>query len=341
MHGPLTPLYSKWMNACLGGEIPPETEATCDQCAMCPSDQERNPKGEYFNKLTKCCTYFPRTPNYLIGMVLRDTHPGMEAARTQLRAWISEGRLNPRGLLTKPEWDHMYTFVEFGKREDMVCPFYIQKEGGLCGIWLFRPATCQTWFCKTVRGAVGQDFWYRANKVLNMTEVDLSLWCMDQLGLTEAKRVETKHPIRDKGLDDLEFSWGEYTGREEAFFIRCAELVEVLDWDQLYAVIGPRSRILYKNLHTAYHKLTVPSLPATLTTSQFTIAHQTPEDISLLTHSIYDPMILPRQTFDLLRYFDGRSVEAIKAQILADHDLEIPDELLQILLDFEVLKAAD
>src|SRR5262245_15774211 len=33
---PLPPLYAGWMEALLGGSLPDESEATCDDCAMCP-----------------------------------------------------------------------------------------------------------------------------------------------------------------------------------------------------------------------------------------------------------------------------------------------------------------
>lgn len=36
MSGMLPPLYAAWMEQVLPGPIPVETQATCQQCAMCP-----------------------------------------------------------------------------------------------------------------------------------------------------------------------------------------------------------------------------------------------------------------------------------------------------------------
>lgn len=63
---PLPPLYAAWFDDLLGREIPPETRATCHDCAMCESGGEyQKPGSKLFNPRSKCCTYQPQLHNFL------------------------------------------------------------------------------------------------------------------------------------------------------------------------------------------------------------------------------------------------------------------------------------
>src|ERR1044071_2985933 len=69
----LPTLYARWAAALLSAPIPRETEATCDDCAMVSSD----PETIAFRHDTKCCTFTPVLPNFLVGAVLDE--PSIEA----------------------------------------------------------------------------------------------------------------------------------------------------------------------------------------------------------------------------------------------------------------------
>jgi len=56
-------------------EVPAETKATCAWCAMCPSSasgavESVDGVSRLFRPDTKCCTYYPKLPNYLVGAIL-------------------------------------------------------------------------------------------------------------------------------------------------------------------------------------------------------------------------------------------------------------------------------
>ena len=60
----LPSLYARWMDDHLPGSVPAETEATCDDCAMCSSDGEpQQASGYCFEPSIKCCSvrFSPRT----------------------------------------------------------------------------------------------------------------------------------------------------------------------------------------------------------------------------------------------------------------------------------------
>jgi hypothetical protein len=66
----LPPLYAEWAESFLGGPIPAETDATCQDCAMCPPPGKRPATGVFFSPDVKCCSYMPTLPNFLVGRML-------------------------------------------------------------------------------------------------------------------------------------------------------------------------------------------------------------------------------------------------------------------------------
>src|SRR5207253_3996635 len=89
----------------------------------------------------------------------------------------------PRGLHPSAVWRLLYQEGGgggFGRAQALLCPYY-DNEGGLCGIWRNRQSTCATWFCKHVRGAVGQRFWNALHALLAAVEDDLAGWCLVEL----------------------------------------------------------------------------------------------------------------------------------------------------------------
>ncbi len=89
MSSTLPPLYASWMEQILTGPIPEETEATCEHCAMCVQAHTRPTISLYlFNPQTKCCTYMPRLPNFLVGRILEDPEPDLLRGRMSVEARI-------------------------------------------------------------------------------------------------------------------------------------------------------------------------------------------------------------------------------------------------------------
>ncbi len=201
----LPPLYARWASEFLGGAIPAESAATCNDCAMLSGERgtARPAAAPFFNPDTKCCTYLPVLPNFLVGRMLADDSPEFARGRATLEARLTAGMaVSPRGIGRDAAYDLLYVTRGkslFGQARSMRCPHYLDEGGGQCGIWRHRAAVCATWFCKYVRGAVGQRFWQALHRQLSAVEGELSVWCARQLG-----------------------ELGEWSGREREFFQECA-----------------------------------------------------------------------------------------------------------------------
>src|SRR5687767_8577752 len=64
---PMPRLFEKWLSQAFKSPIPRESKAHCADCPMCGAEA-----AERFNPSTKCCTYVPDLPNFLVGAILSD-----------------------------------------------------------------------------------------------------------------------------------------------------------------------------------------------------------------------------------------------------------------------------
>src|SRR5262245_32551632 len=261
----LPPLYAAWMDALLGGPIPEETEATCEDCAMLPGEGSPSRGAEFFHPRAKCCTYLPEVPNFLVGQILSDPEGGRGRATVEARLAsgvavtpLGLGRARASALLYQEGRERV-----FGRALSLRCPHYLEEEGGRCGIWRHRNGVCATWFCKHVRGAVGLGFWRSLEWLLSLVEQSLARFCVLDLDLgLEAltqllpprARALREEPISAEELDgaaDPERyprAWGRWLGEERELYRECARLVAPLSWGEVARIAGPEvgiaSRIL-------------------------------------------------------------------------------------------------
>src|SRR2546423_8454859 len=105
----LPPLYAAWMEQWLAGPIRHETNATCDDCAMLSGGAETNSAEMFFNPETKCCTYVPMLPNYLVGRILADDAPAFAEGRATVEARVHDVvGVTPLGLDAPPGFTVFY-----------------------------------------------------------------------------------------------------------------------------------------------------------------------------------------------------------------------------------------
>jgi hypothetical protein len=155
-------LYAKWITELLGGTLPRESRAMCDDCAMRPrAGRQAGPQSTFFDPIVKCCTYVSTLYNFLVGSILANIDTAAQSGRATVQKRIGEAvGVTPLGLAPPPVHSLLYrsSADAFGRRRALRCPHYIE-ECGRCGIWRNRNAICSTWFCKHVRGEVGYAFW--------------------------------------------------------------------------------------------------------------------------------------------------------------------------------------
>lgn len=253
-------LYDRWLAQALGARAPGESRATC---AACPLVADPVVGGEEvrYDASTKCCTYLPELPNFLVGLALADAGPGGEEGRRTIRQRIAlRSGVTPLGLAMPPLFQLVYNRAAeappgaFGRSPSLRCPHY-QIDTGTCSIWRHRNGVCSTWFCRHDRGHIGLRFWMTLKELLRRIEQDLAVWCVLELGLpaaalagvlehsaegSEARLAsELVHGPAGKPTARMWSTWLEH---EEDFYRNCGQLVGSLDWDEVSQLCGPDVR---------------------------------------------------------------------------------------------------
>jgi hypothetical protein len=360
MSSTLPPLYAAWMDQILTGPIPEETEATCEHCAMCTKGDARlTGATHYFNPQTKCCTYMPRLPNFLVGRILHDPDPDFLSGRMSVEARIHRKvAVTPLGLIRDPVHVLLYRQgkeATFGQSRALRCPHYLE-ESGHCGVWRHRESTCATWFCKYVRGAVGLRFWQAVLQLLRAVEESLAQWCVDELDVgTEALQLLFPSPRQrdanpsldahqvDGTVDPKRYQaiWGKWADREQEFFTKSAALVNPLVWNDVRAICGPEIQILVRLTQEAYRRLVADDIPPLVQVLPFRTIHMGPDSSEVYSYSKFDPLQLPKTLTDVLHSFDGRPTDEVLQAIATEQGITIGKGVIRKLVDFELLGVGD
>lgn len=341
----LSSRYTDWMGQLLTGPIPPETKATCDNCAMLPQPSAPA-KGIFFHPVTRCCTFEPTLVNYRAGLILSDDDPDLAAGRRTV-----EDRLAARVAVTPWGMDVSARFLllyknalgSFGQAPALGCPHQID---GNCGIWRHRPATCATWFCKHSRGATGFDFWADLGELLREVDKQLGLWCALEMGADPAplaRLLEQPKPLDASDLggafpkDVYRTLWGRWAGKEAEFYRGCAELARPLDWEQVVQICGPRVTALSRLVHERHEKLTSQAPPDHPRAGIFQIQGLEAGRYTATTYSPYDPFRISPDLLAVLPHFDGRPSDEALEEIRVQRGIRLDPALMRRMADFRIL----
>lgn len=358
----LPPLYAGWIADLLDGPLPHEGEATCEDCAMWPSAGVPVSAGIAFNRETKCCTYIPALPNFLVGRIVEDNDPALAPGRASVEARI-DARLGvtPLGIDRPPVHALLYQTgmsSAFGRSRALRCPHYREEAGGACGIWRHRNGVCSTWFCKYSRGATGQRFWLGLEQLLAIVERELTRWCLLRLDLdpTLLTRLFPRGTDRNSGsgstldgaaidgrIDDAAYRalWGAWMGRERELYRECAHLVNALRWPDVLRAGGASVEALARVVAHAHHHVASTTIPERLTVGQLQTIPAGRDRVLVTTYNPFDPLELPRLLVEVLSYFDGRPTREVLTRIRAEQNINVQPSLVRRLVDFGVLVAAD
>jgi hypothetical protein len=326
---------------------PPEEKATCGSCAMCPppgtpADSARS----YFRPDTKCCTYHPRLPNYLVGALLGDERADVAEGGRRVRQVIA------RGIGVTPCWVapprktrviyHAARRDSFGRSLVLRCPYY-EADGGLCTIWRWRETDCSTFFCKYSAGADGQTFWRSLNGYLHEVQARLARAAIaavaPELEEPEVERGEiTLEDLEDRRPEGYATFWGAWQGREEALYRACHEHVAGLDRAALDIIAGDEGRERLGRVVESHRQVTAPRLPERLVLDPDLATRNTPAGLLVSTYCDYDPLVLSEPLHEVLQRFSpGDTVAETRARLLEEDGTDIPDDLLVTLHQMRVL----
>lgn len=348
----LPPLYARWMDAHLGGHIPEETRATCSNCAMAPPRDEPMAAGQ-FDPTTKCCTYVPRLPNFLVGAVLADEDPDSAPGRATLEGRVIAGvGVTPLGLARPPAWDLVYRHgvvrsdTAFGRTRSLRCPHFLPD--GRCGIWKHREGVCATWYCRNDRGAVGFTFWEALGGFLGTLERALaydSVLAMGFDGPALHHLVDGPQPADGPALDGRQTMaarrqvWGGWVERERELYLATAARVERMTWGEVRRIAGPQAEAHGQVVRQAWEALVWASTPARLRLTRLGSVEIGRETTAIVTHRTYDPIEVPSSLLPHLARFDGRPAELVRAEIERE-GATVDAAVVQRLVDWGVLVEA-
>lgn len=227
--------------------IPEESLATCHACVMVQPGvlPEQTPQGA-FRPDIKCCSFHPNLPNFLVGAVLADDRPDMDEGRERVRARIaSKIGVGPVWLAAPRKYTLLFLAsrkTSFGRSLILRCP-YFSSDAANCSIWRHRDSVCTTFFCKHGAGNDGETMWRAIESVLRLAERHLAEYSARVLGATIPAIPTELDALTVEELEDradpekhLEL-WGEWAGREEAYYRASRDIVAQLQRDDFERVL--------------------------------------------------------------------------------------------------------
>jgi hypothetical protein len=279
----------------------------------------------------------PNLWNFLVGGALLDQSSDAANGRASVDRRIAAGiAVTPLGLGRSAAYQVGFDAEPsgFGLDAALLCPHYVAERGGLCGIWQHRESTCTTYFCKHVRGAVGEAFWVALKHLLQGAEASLALWCARQLGLAGEMDMGERDDASARAL------WGAWYGRERQLYEECARLVAALAWADVTKIGGARIGFEVEKTRRAYEALLKNETPQRPTAALVQITPRSTGRARLSTYSAGDALEIPAIVAKLLPYFDGRSIEETLDDIQRREGVRVEPSFVRKLTDFGVLRDA-
>jgi hypothetical protein len=291
-----------------------------------------------FRPDTKCCTYHPTLPNFLVGAVFSDASSAMEPARAALRAKIA-GRIgiSPRWVAAPRKYLvllHAARESSFGRSEALLCPYYA-RESGTCGIWRYREVICATFFCKHTLGALGHSFWTAVKRLVAHAEARLAEHVAREVGPSTwepsvARGKLTREDLEDRPPESYAKMWQGWEGREEEFYVECARRVSAMKpEDAAPFVQDEEGRAIADEVRALHERLRQPEIASHLALSPDLVVEPGEAGVGVTSYSRYDSFFLSTALYEALgKFTHAEPVSAVLERLKREHGIELPDGLL-------------
>jgi hypothetical protein len=322
--------YQRWLGDWLAAEIPREEHATCDTCAMSPppgTPQTQSALADYYGA-NKCCTYFPSLPNFQVGNILRD---GELADGAQRVAAVIGNRTGTTPIYLHPDRKRSELYrigsrAGFGRADAFRCPYFIQEGSGGCSIWRHRESVCSTFYCKFNRPVKGREFWEELKGLLVQLERTVAVHCALELGISGAIIDELLDPtpgmrtaadVDGRADDELHARlWGSWLGREDAFYIECAQRSDALDLAAIRRLGGMTVERRLDAVRKAFDALLSTAVPTRLRVApSLHLGASKPGKVRLIAGP-NQPIEMSVAVLEVLSYFQGQPVDETKATLV-------------------------
>lgn len=335
-------------------EVPPEPFADCSDCPIICQNIEDvgKDKSKPFSPETKCCTFSPRIPNYMVGAILSDINQdNMDGKNRILKAIKSRKGIFPNGVYPTKKYKLLYEAARndsFGRSKSLMCPYFIAGEFN-CTIWKYREAICALWFCKHLAGNKGYDFWNSLIEFMKSVQENLIAYCFFNLGVSPFDPYTNADRISYEDLEDLPMKeseyvkiWGEWVEKEEEFYVNCYDLVRKMDSDFFKNLMGIDYEIGLSKIKNAHQNMI--ELP------EFMVISDDFNQVAIdgfytieLNHFIerIDSSIaysFPVPSFIIDSFNGSNSTESVIKNIFSMHSIVLEKEILIALYQHGVLK---
>lgn len=345
----LPPVYGPLLSDLFDRPQVVEERATCSNCAMCDQGQGSPVAMEFFDPETKCCTYHPSTPNYLVGAVFADPDPALDEGRRRLRAKIA-ARIGTTPMWIAPPRKMSLLIAAakqaFGRSKVLRCPYYETESGG-CTIWRHRENVCSTYFCKHSWGRPGYMYWQAVKEYLGEVERTLAGWAVRTIDpklrepTIEAARL-TIEDLEDRAPSDADyaFCWGAWAGREEELYRLAHERVKSLSRDEFRRIVddteGGRRQL--EKLRRLWDGIAGTIVPARLVRNNRMREQHVDDGVVVTTYNPFDSFKLDKDLYEVLGLLvPYESLETNLARLRDEHGIELEPELVRHLHTHGVL----
>jgi hypothetical protein len=304
----------------------------------------------FFDRGTKCCTFSPNIPSYLVGGLLSDPSPALAEGRRRIRERIrSRVGVTPRGLAPGRRFEVLYTAGAgraFGRSSSLRCPYH--DPAGRCTVRPWWESTCHTWFCKHVAGQDGRLFWLALQRYLAAAEEALTAFVLNRTGLLpdDSPASGSSANLSVEDLDErpppeTEYRriWGRFAGHEEAFYRRALLLVRGLTRRRFEDLGGAPLALRLRALRRAHAAALAGTAPQVLLRAPALASTRLGDGrYRLTTYSDFDPLVVSHAIFRLLDEFDGvRTNRQVNAKLRRSGKAPLPGRTLLQLYQARVL----
>lgn len=350
-----SPVYRTILPAFFERKIPLESAATCNKCVMLEQPSSSYCGERSFSHGSKCCTHHPELPNYLVGALLSNPDPAFAEGTRRISEKIrSKIGISPSGIMRPGKYSLLIKNSSpdfFGRSETLICPFY-EVEKGSCSVAPYWDSVCATWFCKYVSGEDGRNFWLALRKYLEGVEHVLKRYPFLVMKLdfsSYESAADKQKPLTVQDLDDLpplqkdyDALWGDWSGREEEFYLEAYRVVSLLDREKFENIEGIIQKGVLRDVENKYATLVNEPIPDRLQRNRELRVTKLSGDYYLLAaYSSFDPLKVSVRLYTCLNYFDGtRSNEEVLKSIQETMSVTLTGKMLEKLYRFRILSAA-
>ncbi len=151
----------------------------------------------------------------------------------------------------------------YGNDASLLCPHYVASTGQ-CGIWLYRPSPCISFFCESSFRMEGIEFWTHFERWYSFVELSLAREALVRLGLNESevalslrffpnfRSPDQRLPMGESLIVAEQKAWCEFGSARSEFYKKCWNIISLMTRDEFDHLVGLQGRALETEMQTQF-----------------------------------------------------------------------------------------